>query len=65
MGLVWRLKSILEKRLDSFWVASKHEVKQLHPHVRKQMKKGGKKKKNLSHVKLKKGNSNIFELSCV
>ena len=43
-------------------VASKHEEKQLHPHVIKEMKK---KKKTLSHIKLNKGNSNIFELSCV
>ena len=49
-GIGRELKSILEKKLDSFWVARKHEEKQLHPHV---------KKKNNSHIKLKRGNSNI------
>ena len=51
-GLVRQLKSFWEKKLDSFWVASKHEEKQLHPHFRK-------KKKKLSNAKLKNGNSNI------
>ena len=45
-GIGKEIEVILEKQLDSFWVASKHEEKQLHPHVRKQMKK--KKKKFLT-----------------
>ena len=56
MRSIWQLKSILEKKLDSFWVASKHEAKQLRPHVRRLKKK----KKTVSYIKPKtKSNSNI------
>ena len=57
-GIGKEIEVHLGEEVGFILVASKHEEKQLHPHFRKQMKK----KKKISHVKLKKGNSNIYRV---